>query len=131
VQIQLRLAERQGCLVGYHISQLQYYAISILQLLDKLKEIKEQDRQLRLSMLASGQYDVDLLFPEIFAKVETNDDAELPAEVDSHGDPINTKYDFSNAQFDPKKAEEEIAEMMARAASSETSLDDVYYDEWV
>jgi hypothetical protein len=110
---------------------VQYYALSVLQLLDKVTQIDEQDRQLRLAMLSSGKYDADVLFPEIFAKVETDDNAELPAEVDSHGEPISTKYDFSNAQFDPKKVEEEIAEMMARAAIADASLDDIHYDDWV
>ena len=110
---------------------MQFCALSVLELLDKIVKIDEHDRQLRLAMLASGRYDAEVLFPDIFATVETDDSAELPAEVDMHGEAIATKYDFSNAQFDPKRVEEEIAEMMARAAASEASLGDIHYDEWV
>jgi hypothetical protein len=110
---------------------VQFYALSVLDLLERIKEINDDDRQLRLAMISSGNYDADALFPEVFAKVVDDDDAELPAEVDSEGNPIATRYDFSNATYDPKAVEEEIAGMLARAAQAEASLDMPQYDEWV
>ena len=109
---------------------MQFYALSVLDLLDRIRQIDRNDRELRLAMLASGRYDADILFDEL--KVVVDDDAaDLPDEADAEGNPVATKYDFSNATYDPKAVEEEIREMLARAAQAETSFDDVTYEDWV
>jgi hypothetical protein len=109
---------------------VQFYALSILELLDQIKETNAEDRQLRTTLLVAGLMDYDVAFPEL-ANVVEDDSAELPPEVDKDGNPVSTKYVFSNATYDPKAVEEEIREMLARAAQAEASLDEVRYDEWV
>jgi hypothetical protein len=85
-------------------------------LLDEIKGIDANDREVRLALLASKQADFDKLFPE-YQPVQSDDEADFADEEDE------VKYIFTNAEYDPKAVEAEIKEMMERAASDSIRFD--------
>ena len=102
---------------------MQYLALQILELLDEIYKIDEQDRQLRLALVAANRVDPEDAFPHLQFAI-ADDNADLPDEADAEGNPIAARYDFSNATYDPKAVEEEIKEMLARAAGGAATFDE-------
>jgi hypothetical protein len=98
--------------------------------MDDMAKADAEDRQLRLFLMVSGKVDPEVAFPEL-AIVVTDDEAPLPEAVDADGEPISTKYIFSNdVEYDPKKVEEMARVMAEMAAQAEASFDSPTYDEW-
>jgi hypothetical protein len=98
--------------------------------IERIAKAKDENRQLRLALVSSGKFDEFELFPELKPTVD-DDTAELPEESDADGEPIATKYDFSNASFDPKQVEEDVREMLARAAQGSANFEAPTYTDWV
>ena len=108
------------------------YASVVLDAIEVLDRFKRDDRQLRLAMLAGGLFsDPADLFDEL--RNIKHDDDEIDEAVDSEGNPIATRWDFSNAELNRTQAEveEEIAMMLAAASSGVATLDEPTYGEWI
>lgn len=105
---------------------MQFYALSLLELLDNIKTFNSDDRFLRLALLTARMAEAGDLFPEL--QTESDDAAPLPPQVDNNGNPVSTKYDFSNAVYDQKTVEEEIRWMLAEAAKANATFEQPFYN---
>src|SRR3954471_15556483 len=114
----MRLAERQGLLRGPRLSPVQHRALTILDVVDYVEDLKRKDRELRIGLLHSvWEPDPEKLFEEL-QDVETDDAADIPESTDLHGEAIAVKYDFSNVDHVPtqEEVEEQIRRMLAQAS---------------
>jgi hypothetical protein len=69
----------------------------------------------------------EVMFPELGKEDSVEENSEVfPDDEDA------VLYDFSHATYDPKAVEEEMREMLARAARSQEDTFEVpTYDEWL
>lgn len=119
MHIQIRLAERQGLFNHYQISPIQFYGMSMLDLIAQNTKNKDDDRTLRIGLLIAGQLDLKNAFPEIIPPKEVSDDDDLLPDEEA------VIYKFTNASYDPKQVEEEMRAMAAAAAVGSSSFGQV------
>lgn len=70
---QLRLAERQGLLRGRRLSEVQTFGLELLSYADHIAAGSDQVNELRLALIASGQYDPQVLLPGNSRVMEAQD----------------------------------------------------------
>lgn len=106
---QIRLAERQGLLVGHGLSIAQVAAVYYREIEDQA-ERRDRDRQeFKYVLLTSGVASFDQLFPDA-VPVETDDNAE----IESPNDGETIVYKFSEQdELDADEVERELAALMA------------------
>lgn len=133
VHTQIRLARRQGLLNGPRVSPIQSYASIVLDTIEMRDKALQQDRELRLALLASGQVDREdwgNLFTELSDIVVEDDDA---ADIDDEEEDVSTRWDFSNAELNrsQEQVEAEIRAMLASASSGSVSFEAPTYEGWL
>jgi hypothetical protein len=109
---EIRLADRQGLLTGKHLSVVQFQATYLLNWLDEGEKSTARLQALKRSLIASGSWRPQDMFPEHFddqaTVVDDNPDEELPSEAD---------FDYSNVEWkSPTDAMGEYETLMAQVA---------------
>jgi hypothetical protein len=105
---ELRLAQRQGLLVGRHLSVAQYKATIILEFADqidrKIEKAETDFRRFREAVVAAGHPKRDLLFPEFFPKKKEAEDV---------------SEDYADVEWkSPSNAKEEYEALMAKVMAN-------------
>jgi hypothetical protein len=115
------LADRQGLLTGRHLSVVQFQATYLLNWLDENEKSTARLQALKRSLIASGSWRPQDMFPEHFddqkAVVDDDPDEELPPESD---------LDYSRVEWkSPTEAMGEYEALMAQVAQlSQGKLDE-------
>lgn len=115
------------------MSPIQSYASIVLDTIEMRDKALQQDRELRLALLASGQVDREdwgNLFTELSDIVVEDDDA---ADIDDEEEDVSTRWDFSNAELNrsQEQVEAEIRAMLASASSGSVSFEAPTYEGWL
>lgn len=107
---ELRRAERQGLLIGRHLSPVQFNATIILNYIDNSEKALRDLVELKRAMLASGDYNARKLFPDEFGP-------ETEAVEDSPDKPLHGNPDYRDVDWkSPSDSMEEFDRIMAEVA---------------
>lgn len=127
---QLRLADRQGLLVGKHLSEVQVRGIQVLMYLADVAEYRDAAQAFKYAVAARPDFDVEKMFPEYFPDKVVEEDS---AEVDD-----STAYDYEAVEWQgPSDTDQEtlnkMLEMLNEATGTVSGTDTLGSDEgkWV
>lgn len=118
---EIRLANRQGLLTGRHLSVVQFQATYLLNWIDETDKSTAGFQALKRSLIASGSWKPQDLFPEHFDDKATVVDDDLAEEL-----PPGVDLDYSNVEWkSPTDAKDEYEALMAQVAQfSQGKLDE-------
>jgi hypothetical protein len=103
------LADRTGLLTGPDISPVQFRAAVALQYLDERERAKREKFDLKLGLLATGEFDYNKMFPEYFTPTDITEEEEEAAEAAGE----NVSYDYKGVKWlSPDEAKDEYAGLL-------------------
>jgi hypothetical protein len=105
----MRLAERTGLLTGPDISPVQFRSAVALQYLEELDHAHREKFELKLGLLATGEFDYSKMFPEYFVPTNISEEEEDAAEAAGE----NVSYDYKGVKWlSPEDAKDEYAGLL-------------------
>lgn len=109
MRTQIRLAERQGLLIGKGLSWLQVAALYYRQVEDDIEQHEQRKEQFKYALMSdSGHIPLGELFPELAQiQAERDDNADLADDEES------VTYRFEEQSMTPEQMEQELAALMA------------------
>lgn len=118
---EIRLADRQGLLTGRHLSVIQFQATYLLNWIDETDKSAAGFQALKRSLIASGSWKPQDLFPEHFDDTATVVEDDLSEELPSGAD-----IDYSKVEWkSPTGAKDEYEALMAQVSQfSQGKLDE-------
>lgn len=127
VATQIRLAERQGLLVGLGLGPVQIKAVFLCEMVDLAKASKQTEQDLRRSLLSTGKFEFADLFPEYAPGGEDRDEIDEDLASD---EAITWVFPDpgSPGAVSPEEAEQILREMVDDAASGSVSAADLERD---
>lgn len=111
-------------------------ATFLLDLVEQREKNAEAERSLKESLLATGKFDMQTLWPDWFEEpaesIDSTDEKRVAALLaeDNEGQTQGANYDFSEAKYDPAEAERLLASLLGETSSGTVSGTDLN-DGWV
>lgn len=110
----LRLAERQGLLLGRHLSPVQGKALEVLRLLDLIEKVEGDWAGIKRAMGATGQWKWAELFPDFFGQPEKAEEVSF----DTTTSPIVYDVEWKS----PRDAAQEYDKLMSELARNQNGV---------
>jgi hypothetical protein len=129
VHTQIRLAERQGLLVGRELGPVQVKAVFLCEMLELVTANKLHDQQFRQTLYATGRFEYADLFPE---RTPSEESAQaIDADLDSEE---QVRYIFPQpgtpGAIGPEEAERLLRELVGESSSGTVSAAEIGVLDW-